>query len=330
MKTATFLAWALALILGLLTAALAQPDAPAGPLAVQPEQIDTLTGAGDGWRIGKLEGYWQTSLASDVQGRPHFSYNISQGGASLLGHSYLDQDGWHKETVPGTDHVEETLITLSAGGEPHILFDQVDASSELRYAYRDASGWHVESVASQTGVASNRSTALDASGGVHICFVDDATGQLMAGYRNTLGWTLSPIDAQSHAGQRCSLALDGQGQPRIAYVDAASASLKLASRDDAGWHVEAVDSASDGSVSLAVDGAGYVHIGYAWEQAAKYAHRDVYGWHTEVVATVTYGDRNAVGVGRCCLRPTADGRQLHVFGAATLPAGVRPLSPNVL
>jgi hypothetical protein len=100
-------------------------------------------------------------------------------------------------------------------------------------------------------------------------------------------WVIEYVDSSIELGgmSERSLQLDAQGHPRIAY---GGDSLYYAWYDGANWIIEAVDTGSPDVryVSLALDTAGFVHIGYydQADDAIKYAFQTESGWQYQVIA----------------------------------------------
>jgi hypothetical protein len=80
------------------------------------------------------------------------------------------------------------------------------------------------------------------------------------------------------------LRLDAQGYPHIAY---GGEHLYYAWQTAEGWHFRTVDDTpiAGKAASLALDSAGYAHIGYEDRAGIKYAYQDGGGWYTETVTS---------------------------------------------
>lgn len=206
------------------------------------------------------------SLAVDGAGSPHIGFRNQNDGE--LKYAYRESDVWHIETADGSGGSEISLA-LDGNGFPHLSYVR---GGTLLHAYRDVPGWTIETVDSDGG-ARYTSLALDGEGYPHISYYDSDADDLRYAYQDSGGWHLEVVDDWGNVGQHSSLALDEAGHPHISYYDGGYVNppvvefrldLKYARWDGAAWHIETVD--SDGDVgyysSLALDSAGYPHIGY--------------------------------------------------------------------
>jgi PKD repeat protein len=85
-----------------------------------------------------------------------------------------------------------------------------------------------------------------------------------------------------------AFALDSMDTPHLVYVSGDDPfgpyEIKHIWQEGNNWVSEILDSVSAYDISLAVDGADHLHVGY-WPLGSDitYAHRDAGGWHTEIV-----------------------------------------------
>ena len=206
------------------------------------------------------------SLALDGTGSPHIGFWNQTDGT--LKYAYREDGAWQVETADDSGGSEVSLA-LNGDGSPFLSYVR---GGTLFCAYRQVAGWNIETVDSAGG-ARYSSLALSGEGYPRICYYDSSADDLRYAYRDSGGWHLEIVDDEGDVGQRCSLALDAGGHPHVSYYDRGSFApfpyeyrqdLKYAHWDGAGWQIETVD--SDGDVgdysSLALDSAGYPHVGY--------------------------------------------------------------------
>ncbi len=108
-------------------------------------------------------------------------------------------------------------------------------------------------------------------------------------------WQVTVVDSPGTVGAHTSLALDATGNPHISYYDASNGDLKYASFAATGgncgpansWDCQTLDSAGDVGLysSIAVDGAGHLHISYydASNGDLKYAFFDGTSWQIKPI-----------------------------------------------
>ena len=115
--------------------------------------------------------------------------------------------------------------------------------------------------------------AVDAAGTLHVLFGSETPYATNA----SGGWTFERFAPGTAGGSGGELALDGAGTPHAAFGTATgdfSYLLQHARRTADGWVVEQVEPWRLGTldgVSIAVDAAGDVHIGYVRDSGIGYA-----------------------------------------------------------
>lgn len=248
-----------------------------------------------GWHVETVDGPgwngWYTSLALDGDDEPHIGYL----GANVR-YAYQDATGWHTSTVDTEVYIGEFIsLDLDAGDTPHLSYADVLEDNVLRHATWTGSAWQLETVDRQGEFGEYPSLALGPDQRPHISY--EVTGEgLKYAHLQAGGWLTQTIDP-SAVGCNTSLQVGLDGHPRIAYVKGWPDNvLQFAYRDASGWYTETVD-AGAGDVgqyaSLALDGAGYAHIGYFDDtnDDLHYAYQDAAGWHTTTVDSAGYAGR---------------------------------------
>jgi hypothetical protein len=172
--------------------------------------------------------------------------------------------------------ITERSLRLDAAGHPHVAY----GGDHLYYAWYDV-------VDEAPAVGRGASLALDGSGQPHIAYRDDSDSTIRYARHDAQGWQIETADRGQgfDPDVAACLDLDPQGRPHIAYVDDYGQVLKHVYRDALGWHAETLAEAPGSGVegaSLAVDGAGLVHISYT-QAGLKYAHQQGAGWQIETV-----------------------------------------------
>ena len=247
------------------------------------------------------------SLALDTNGHPHISYHGSS--TEGLKYAYHDGDTWNLERVdeqlwPFVG--QHTSLALDGDDYPHIsYFDGLQHI--LKYAHMDASGWYSETVDASGWAGSYTSLALNGDDYPHISYSAWLLGDLKYAYQDTTGWHVETVDSDGQVGAHTSLALDGAGYPHISYYDADNQALKYAHMDatTTGWLTATVDvglgeywQGYTHYISMALDDAGYPHIGYMDVAAGdlKHAYMDASGWHTPTVDSELSSDGGGISL----------------------------------
>jgi hypothetical protein len=193
-----------------------------------------------------------SSIALDVYGNPHISYQGYNTHNSTLKYASFNGNTWKIETVDSQDWTEGsyTSLVLDQNGYPHISYIE-DRMSQLRYAYWTGSGWKIEDVDSSGNAGSFSSLALDSHGNPYIAYHrggQGLEGSLKLAHWAGSSWYVETVDsgaqedAPLNVGQYCSLAIDSHDNPHISYLGtgAGSGPLKYASWTGASWDIRIV------------------------------------------------------------------------------------------
>ena len=237
-----------------------------------------------------------TSLALDVEDRPHISYRDYR----RLDLRYAHHDGatWITETVDAVgDAGTYTSLALDSTGQPRIAYcaSAVGAPASLtqiRYAAYDGVAWITETVDSAGLGGTYTSLALDSGDRPHISYYHSPSGDLVYAAYDGVAWITETVASAGDGGGYTSLALDRADHPHIGYYNGADGDLKYAYHDGVTWISDTVDSAGDVGLyaSLALDAGDRPHVGYCLGSGPaaacnelRYAHLDVPTWITETV-----------------------------------------------
>ncbi len=267
---------------------------------------------GSGWQVEVVDEQagtgFDNSLVLDSKGSPHISYyalnSTSSGGTGVgqLRYAYRDDNGWQFEVIDAYARTgARTSLALDSADQPHIVYGPTDRDM-LNYVYLNGDSWNTETLISERNDDYAPSLVLDQEGKAHlVCsYVSLGGREYILTYSQYLGntWHSETIRRSFVGGgfdymaplPFASLALDSDGQPHIAYISYAEAKVPFLSRpenpageldyvywDGATWQTEVIDDSGDIEyyVSLAVDAAGNLHIGY-YDQASgdiKYGYR---------------------------------------------------------
>jgi uncharacterized repeat protein (TIGR01451 family) len=295
-------------------------------VAAQAWQTETVDSAG---AVGLF-----TSLALDVEDRPHISYQAY--GVADLKYAHHDGSAWVSETVEDTGAMGAfTSLALASTGRPHIgycgsVYISPITVTLVKYAAYDGSAWITETVDSVGQTGGYTSLALDSGDRPCMSYFDSSTAGLMYAHRDGGDWVTETVDSAGDGGGYTSLALDGDDHPHISYYHGPDGDLKYARWTGATWISETVDSTGDVGLytSLALDKDNQPHIAYCLGGAAaagcthlKYAYYSGTAW---VTATVAEGDTleytslalDAAGLPRIAYRDFRGLRYAYYDGAA--------------
>jgi hypothetical protein len=214
----------------------------------------------------------ELALAVDASGRPHVAYF----GPPSAGLTYARWTGsaWERRAVDPTAQYGLDMA-LDGDGNPHLAYYD-GADQDLRYARWNGSAWDIQTVDHAGNVGGYASLALDSTGRPHISYHDADQWQLKYAQWTGSAWDIQ-ILTDAGDGWGTSLALDAADNPHIGYVHLGAHQVRHAQRVGGLWTFQVVDHAPPISrkVALALDPAGYPHLGYGeyWERATvKYAH----------------------------------------------------------
>jgi len=218
------------------------------------------------------------SIALDPAGKAHISY-VDGVNARLL-HATNASGAWAIETIASGVHVGGTSIARDAGGKLHVAYYDTD-SQDLDYATNASGAWVVTPIDTAGVVGVDCSLALDSSGHVHISYSTGSglltlstPGSLRYATNESGRWRTETADGRAtkggSVGGATSIAVDSKGVAHIAYEDSRESRLgsvyDLAYATNAGgrWTLSTLTTGDlvQASISIAVDAADHVHIGY--------------------------------------------------------------------
>ena len=230
------------------------------------------------------------ALVVDAAGKLHIAYSYyswdpvtrSYGPSELR---YINNTGgtWADQPIVATYAGDHLAIVLDSSAHPQVGFrDSINGFPQ--YA-QSSSGWQVETIAleSSVGVA----LALDSSATPRVAYGRSAA--LRYGSRVNDAWSIANVPGVS-SGREPALALDVSGRSHLAFTDSASHSLVYVSDAGGAWNTVTLESNATsifGSVALAVDAAGAVHISYQDYDSSggdlKYATNKTGSWVSAVI-----------------------------------------------
>ncbi|MHC4844259.1 MAG: hypothetical protein ACYTEE_10695 [Planctomycetota bacterium] len=241
------------------------------------------------WHIETVDSTGRyTSIALDVNGNPHISYQDWTN--YYLKYATFNGLTWEIETVDTEVKGYSSSIALDSNDHPHISYDE-DTNRDLKYAAFNGRTWDIETVDSTGRVGLEASIALDVEDYPHISYRDATNSDLKYAVFNGSTWDIQTVDSSGQVGMSSSIAIDASGNPHISYYHYSFGDLKYAAFNGKTWHIETVDSTiSVGSQSsMALDANGHPHISYhdRTNRDLKYATFNGSIWEIE---TVDYGE----------------------------------------
>ncbi len=230
-----------------------------------------------------------SSLAYDLAGTPHISYNDGNTAADMM-YAVKSGDTWTISTIAkkGNTGYDSSLV-LDSNGLPHVAFRDRNHYSNMMYAHADAAGvWTVTKVdkgGSNTGNTGwGPSLALDSAENPHISYYDKKHHGLMYTSWNGTAWNTEPIViGVGNPGEQSSLAIGTNNEAFISYNhkffskhEGTYSELHLATRNPATqqWSIHVIDHDSNCEYSsIAFDPSGHPNIAYydAKNHALKFA-----------------------------------------------------------
>ncbi len=219
----------------------------------------------DGAWLWRVEG---TSLTFTNGGLPHAStHRYRTTAVDAAGRESEPSD----ESCATTDLFDDQLvdpsnplagpcaIAVDAGGHVHVAW-LVPYAGTAWYATDRSGAWAVTPLGPSTTSPVAPGIAVDRDGHVHVAFQHDS---VMYATDASGAGVVEPAAAGSFGG---GLALDPAGSPRVAFVgETSSMQVMVASREAGAWASAALGPASCcvTTPSLAIDGAGKLHLTYA-------------------------------------------------------------------
>lgn len=236
------------------------------------------------------------SIAVDILGNPHIAYYQKAGSGTdypKLKYTYMDQAGWHTETLESTPAGSGFYVSLALDSlnYPHIAYSQ-STPDKLKYIYKDVSGWHFFDLANNTDISHVNLVLYQNK--PQISYYENTQERIKYAYYNGTAWSFEDVTPTATGGHWNSLALNPSGNPRISYYDIYNGSnigsLRYAKRTPTGiWQIAVVDDSANVGTwnSLALDSSGNPRISYNVNDvnggALKYAYWDNIQWIIETV-----------------------------------------------
>lgn len=221
---------------------------------------------------------WDGSLAIGSGGVVQAtSIDPSQfGSRSGVEYALFDGQQWSVEEIGSgpTQYEFGTSLALDSTGRPHVAWYD-DSERALKLGVKDGGSWVISTVDSAGDVGRFPSLEIDSLDYPVITYYESLAsgrGRIKFARWDGASWDIQVIDevdevALGHFGARknSSLVLDDAGNPIVAYSD--ERVLKLAMWQEDAWHIEIVETAGSSplgqQVSLALDGAGILHLTFA-------------------------------------------------------------------
>jgi Bacterial Ig-like domain len=185
---------------------------------------------------------------------------------------------WQGATADPTWSGAFPSIALDAGGRLHAT-DYDDLHGDLRYTTCNAgcgsaAGWQSVAVDTSGDRGAFNSLVVEPGGRVHVAYYDQTADNLRyatcaSDCAAPANWQTGMIDSSGGMGPGVSLVRDAGGRLHATYYDAVGDDLRYATcggscQSQANWETATVDSGGDVGqyTSLAVDGAGRLHVSY--------------------------------------------------------------------
>lgn len=218
------------------------------------------------------------SLTVGENGRLHAGYYDPTSGElkyATCGGDCTTAANWTSVGVDQTLGGGSASIAVDGTGRLHVSYVH-PTSADLKYATCGAgctTGANWTAIIVYDGGSGKSSLVVDGSGAVHVSFIGGESDLRYASCPGLCGtgsnWTALAVDTAGAVGGYTSLVLDGSGRRHVSYYDFTNQDLKYATcaadcTAAESWQSAAVDQAGDVGTytSLAVDGAGRVHVSY--------------------------------------------------------------------
>jgi KaiC/GvpD/RAD55 family RecA-like ATPase len=239
--------------------------------------------------LGGVAATRYTSIALDMSGRPHISFNNVSAGIVTTEHATprtggaCTAAGWACSILEPTIHTGRSSIQVVGDSTVHVAY--YDSSSlDLRYRSSTDGGTTWSAFTMVDGgvpaVGNNPSMVVGRDGTIHITYYDGSAGANRLKYASktlTGGWITETVGNGAWAGVAnglfSSLALDSSGMPSAAVYISTGTDLGFARRVGSGgncgtgnvWHCRILDSGSapvGNDLALVIDGQDRPKIAY--------------------------------------------------------------------
>ncbi|MCZ7584457.1 MAG: hypothetical protein M5R36_14545 [Deltaproteobacteria bacterium] len=220
----------------------------------------------DGRRTQEMidkDGGTRPRIAVDANGAVHVAY-VAMDELSLR--YAVNADGtWEGETVEVFPRGDVYFgMTVTAGGQPHLIYAWEDSTSDVHYATKSGGSWSIDTIIPSDGKwRAGYSLALGPDGTLHELHSEpDAVSHL---WNDASGWHQEVVTYQELF-YGTSLAVDAEGYLHGTYALYGSSSLVYVTNKSGTWDEIVVDwcggEADGDNARLMLDSAGGVHIVY--------------------------------------------------------------------
>ncbi len=262
------------------------PQAHSWSFSTRPWQNVTLVN----YRGGYASLADEAGTASGLGDRLHLLY---AGGVTFIAGSALaystcvssctDVGSWQTVAVDTVAHPASVSLAIESSRRlaPQLHVSYSDAvHHDLLYATCTSpctatANWTIVRVDTVGSVGQYASLRIDRTGSLHLVYYDSDNRALKyatcsAGCSSPAGWGRLFLDRTADVGQYASLALGPNGELHVSYYDATAHDLKYATCSlfctiSTNWLITTVDAGPSDvgeTTSLAMDGAGRVHLAY--------------------------------------------------------------------
>ena len=221
---------------------------------------------GAGWSVTTVDstGGYSTSIAVDVDNRPHISYVDFNGN---LKYAHFDGATWLMEAIPDVSALwfGRTSIAMAPSGAVNITFSTMNRL--VQWATNASGPWEVRTV----GDGIQPSLALDSSGNPHIVFNSETTRDIFYSRYDGSNWShqnLTEFEGEG-SGEEPDIALDSLDRPHVTigvYAPVGEGGVEIliyGKFDGETWGYELVDFKNSGfQSSIALDPWDLPHVSY--------------------------------------------------------------------